>query len=169
MSFPRLHWHIMVMCEHVGQWLWCVLLCAACLHFSLFNLDGQVCESQLQSLLIGASPLNMSACYNACQVAIYNLTAPWVSGWWGNAATLSLLVGCRQSVSVTEGGTVKKKEEVSENVLTGGEDRDSFALLNLSITTEWPAAPATVQSEIDHTRRPVISHSFDVSVTTEMD
>lgn len=41
-----------------------------CLHLTLFNLSGMVCDSQLASLLIRASPPNMSACYNACWLVI---------------------------------------------------------------------------------------------------
>lgn len=92
--------------------------CAACycelpvvgLHFTLFNLGSLVCKSQLASLLIRASPLNMSACYNACWLVIFAPTAP---GWWVNV--------CRLSVSMTEGEREKKDE--------------TFAFLNTSITT----------------------------------
>lgn len=57
-------------------------------------------------------------------------------------------------------------------MLTGGEDRDSFALLNPSITTQRPTVehmPTAGYYETDHTHQPVSSPSFDVSVTTEMD
>lgn len=49
-----------------------------CLHFTLFNLGSMVCESQLASLLIRASPLNMSACHNACWLVILYPKCPWV-------------------------------------------------------------------------------------------
>ncbi|KAM7414139.1 hypothetical protein PAMA_019115 [Pampus argenteus] len=41
---------------------------------------GLVCESQLPSLLIRASPLNMSACYNVDGVVIFYPNCPWVLG-----------------------------------------------------------------------------------------
>lgn len=108
----------------------CVLP-VVCLHFSLFNLGSLVCESQLPSLLIRASPLNMSACYNVGRVVIFYPNYNWVVFFGGGfVAMLSLPEARRQLVSMTEGETEKKKEvKWRGNVLTGGEDRDSFLLI----------------------------------------
>ncbi len=149
------------------------ILPVVCLHCSLFNVGSLVCVSQLPSLLIRASPLNMTACHNACRVVIFFYPkCPWVSGWWGNAAMLSLPKACSNQSLWQREKQRRRGSEGAENVLTGGEDRDSFGLLNPSITTQWPTAehmPTASQCETDHTHRPVSSHWPDVSVTIEMD
>lgn len=134
------------MLHYANMWTYWASGCSECccvfpvvrLHFSLSSL---VCESQLPSLLIRASPLNMSACYNALWVVIFYPNCSWVFGWWGDVAMLSLPGAWSQPVTMTEGETEKKKKkkEWRENVLTGGGKGKRVSVLT-SISTQWPAA-----------------------------
>lgn len=94
----------------------CVLP-VVCLHSSLLSLGSLVCESQLSWLLIRASPLNMSACYNACRVAIFYPFCPWVL-WVVRECGNAFTAGGTQTISLCD----------------GGEDRDGFTLLMRLIT-----------------------------------
>ena len=94
----------------------CVLP-VVCLHSSLLSLGSLVCESQLSWLLIRASPLNMSACYNACRVAIFYPFCPWVL-WVARECGNAFTAGGTQTISLCD----------------GGEDRDGFTLLMRLIT-----------------------------------
>lgn len=86
------------------------ILPMVCLHFSLFTVGSLVCESQLPSLLIRASPLNMSACYNACRVVIFYPKMPlgfWVVRDFSNAFTARGM----QAISLCDRGRNREEEE----------------------------------------------------------
>ena len=136
----------------------CVLP-VVCLRFSLLSLGSLVCVSQLPSLLIRASPLNMSACYNACRVAIFYPFCPgvlWVARERGDAFTAR----GTQTISLCDRGRNRQEE---------GEERWRQRRIHPPQSFQWLFSMRLITHTHTHTHTHTCSHSFVVTVTGEMD